>query len=228
MMVEFLSFLKEFEGGIYLLLLMLALVMGSRLISAIQAKKKSAFSLEKEIAQKRINSTCAFLVVIGVLFIGQVLLVSVASARYPGLYTITTPTVGVLPTPTDFFQAMLQMDETPEGLEQTQTAVAQTGCIPQQIEWLSPISGDEVTGSVPLIGTINVQNMGFYKYEYRQKGREDWIPIAAGNKVIIESELGGNWNTAQLEPGLYELRIVVSDNQNNLFQPCVIEVKVVL
>jgi len=227
-MVEFLSFLKEFEGGIYLLLLMLALVMGSRLISAIQAKKKSAFSLEKEIAQKRINSTCAFLVVIGVLFIGQVLLVSVASARYPGLYTITTPTVGVLPTPTDFFQAMLQMDETPEGLEQTQTAVAQTGCIPQQIEWLSPISGDEVTGSVPLIGTINVPNMGFYKYEYRQKGREDWIPIAAGNKVIIESELGGNWNTAQLEPGLYELRIVVSDNQNNLFQPCVIEVKVVL
>jgi hypothetical protein len=202
--------------------------MGSRLISAIQAKKKSAFSLEKEIAQKRINSTCAFLVVIGVLFIGQVLLVSVASARYPGLYTITTPTVGVLPTPTDFFQAMLQMDETPEGLEQTQTAVAQTGCIPQQIEWLSPISGDEVTGSVPLIGTINVPNMGFYKYEYRQKGREDWIPIAAGNKVIIESELGGNWNTAQLEPGLYELRIVVSDNQNNLFQPCVIEVKVVL
>jgi hypothetical protein len=228
MMVEFLSFLKEFEGGIYLLLLMLALVMGSRLISAIQAKKKSAFSLEKEIAQKRINSTCAFLVVIGALFIGQVLLVSVASARYPGLYTITTPTVGVLPTPTDFFQAMLQMDETPEGLEQTQTAVAQTGCIPQQIEWLSPISGDEVTGSVPLIGTINVPNMGFYKYEYRQKGREDWIPIAAGNKVIIESELGGNWNTAQLEPGLYELRIVVSDNQNNLFQPCVIEVKVVL
>jgi hypothetical protein len=70
--------------------------------------------------------------------------------------------------------------------------------------------------------------MGFYKYEYRLKGREEWIPIAAGNKVVIESALGGNWNTEQLQPGLYELRIVVSDNQNNLFQPCVIEVKVVL
>ena len=227
-MAELLRFLKEFEGGIYLLLLILALIMGSRLISAIQVKKKSAFGLEKEIIQKRINSTAAYLVIIGVLFIGQVLLVSVASVRYPGLYTITTPTTGVAPTPTDFFQAMLRMEETPEGLEQTQTAVALTGCIPQQIEWLSPKSGDEVTGSVSLSGTINVPNMGFYKYEFRQKGREDWIPIAAGNKVIIESELGGNWNTAQLEPGFYELRIVVSDNQNNLFEPCVIEVKVVL
>ncbi len=227
-MIGLLRFLKEFEGGIYLLLLVLVLVMGSRLISAIQEKKKSAFGLEQEVVQKRINSTTAYLAVIALLFIGQVLLVSVASVRYPGMYTLTTPTAGVLPTPTDFFQAMLAMEETPEGLEQTQTAVAMTGCIPQQIEWKSPTSGDEVTGSVTLSGTINVPNMGFYKYEYRQKGREDWTPIAAGNKVIIEGDLGGSWNTSELEPGLYELRIVVSDNQNNLFEPCVIEVKVVL
>ncbi len=227
-MIGLLRFLKEFEGGIYLLLLVLVLVMGSRLISAIQEKKKSAFGLEQEVVQKRINSTTAYLAVIVLLFIGQILLVSVASVRYPGMYTLTTPTAGVLPTPTDFFQAMLAMEETPEGLEQTQTAVAMTGCIPQQIEWKSPTSGDEVTGSVTLSGTINVPNMGFYKYEYRQKGREDWTPIAAGNKVIIEGDLGGSWNTSELEPGLYELRIVVSDNQNNLFEPCVIEVKVVL
>jgi hypothetical protein len=227
-MIGLLRFLKEFEGGIYLLLLVLALVMGSRLVSANQLKKKTPFGLEKELVQKRINATVAYLAIIGILFIGQILLVSVASVRYPGLYTITTPTSGIIPTPTDFFQAMLRMEETPEGLEQTQTASALTGCIPQQIEWISPKSGDEISGSVSLSGTINVPNMGFYKYEYRQKGREDWIPIAAGNKVIVASELGGSWNTEQLEPGLYELRIVVSDNQNNLFEPCVIEVKVVL
>lgn len=227
-MTVLLRFLKEFEGGIYLLLLILGLIMGSRLVTANQQKKKSAFGLEKEVIQKRVNSSIAYLVVIGMLFVGQVLLVSVASVRYPGLYSLTTPTTGVAPTATDFFQAMLRMEATPEGLEQTQTAVALTGCIPQQIEWLSPKPGDEVSGSVPLSGTINVPNMGFYKYEYRQKGREEWTPIAAGNKVIIEGELGGNWNTAQLEPGLYELRIVVADNQNNLFEPCVIEVKVVL
>ena len=227
-MVGLLQFLKEFEGGIYLLLLILALILIGRLVSALQEKKKSAFNLEKEVVQKRINSTVAFLVVIVVLILGQVLLVSVASVRYPGLYTITTATVGELPTPTDFFYAMLRMEETPEGLEQTQTAVAQTGCIPGQIEWKSPQSGDEVSGSVPLYGTINVPNMGFYKYEYRLKGKEDWIPIAAGNKVVIESELGGSWKTEEIQPGSYELRIVVSDNQNNLFQPCIIEVKVVL
>jgi len=227
-MVELLQFLKEYEGGIYLVLLILALIFGGRLYSALQEKKKTAFSLEREVIQKKVNSAVATLVIVAVLFVGQVLLVSVASVRYPGLYTLKTPTVGDLPTPTDMFQAMMQMEETPEGLEQTQTSVALTGCIPGQIEWLAPLSGEEVSGSVPLSGTINVPNMGFYKYEYRLKGREDWIPIAAGNKVVIESELGGSWNTEQLQPGLYELRIVVSDNQNNLFQPCVIEVKVIL
>ena len=227
-MVGLLQFLKEYEGGIYLVLLTMALIFGARLFSELQEKRKTAFSLEREVIQKKINSTIAFMVIVGVLFIGQILLVSVASVRYPGLYTLKTPTAGELPTPTDMFQAMMQMEETPEGLEQTQTSVALTGCIPGQIEWLTPLSGDEVTGSVPLSGTINVPNMGFYKYEYRLKGREDWIPIAAGNKVVIESELGGSWNTEQLQPGSYELRIVVSDNQNNLFQPCVIEVKVVL
>ncbi len=227
-MVVLLRFLKRYEVGVYLLLLILGLIVGSRLLKASQQKKKSPFNLEREIIQKQINAAITYLVIISVLFIGQVFLVSVASVRYPGLYTLTTPTPGIVPTATNFFQAMLRMEETPEGLEQTQTAMALTGCIPKQIEWISPHSGEEVSGSVVLKGTVNVPNMGFYKYEYRQKGREQWVPIAAGNKVIIESELGAIWNTADLEPGLYELRIVVADNQNNLFEPCEIEVKVVL
>lgn len=225
-MVELLQFLKEFEGGIYLVLLTMALIFGARLYSVLQEKKKTAFSLEREVIQKKINSNIAFLAIVGVLFIGQILLVSVASVRYPGLYTLRTPTAGELPTPTDMFQAMMQMEETPEGLEQTQTSVALTGCIPGQIEWLSPLSGEEVTGSVPLSGTINVPNMGFYKYEYRFQPDSIWTPISAGNKPVIDGSLGGVWNTEEITPGNYYLRLVISDNANNLLQPCEIQVKV--
>jgi hypothetical protein len=58
---------------------------GGRLISALQLKRKSAFSLEKEVVQKKINSTTAFLAIILVLFVGQLTLVSVASGALPGL-----------------------------------------------------------------------------------------------------------------------------------------------
>jgi hypothetical protein len=43
---------------------------------------------------------------------------------------------------------------------------------------------------------------------------------------VIDEALGTRWGTAQLQPGMYYLRLVVSDNQNRLLQPCVIEVRV--
>jgi hypothetical protein len=83
-----------------------------------------------------------------------------------------------------------------------------------------------VSGSVELRGTVNVPNLGFFKYEYRNLADELWTPISAGNRPIIEELFAGRWNTVQLEPGNYALRLVVSDNQNNLLKPCVIEVRV--
>jgi len=73
---------------------------------------------------------------------------------------------------------------------------------------------------------VNIPNFGFYKYEYQMQGEDLWTPISAGNKPVIEDSFGGRWNTEQLEPGTYSLRLVVLDNQNNLLQPCVIDVKV--
>jgi len=101
-----------------------------------------------------------------------------------------------------------------------------TGCIPDQLEWIDPQPGDEISGSIELIGTVNLPNLGFYKYEYRYQGDDIWTPISAGNKSVVEGALGGIWNTKQLQPGNYHLRLVVSDNMNNLVKPCEIEVKV--
>jgi hypothetical protein len=82
------------------------------------------------------------------------------------------------------------------------------------------------TPTIDLIGTVNLPNLGFYKYEYRYQGDEIWTPISAGNRPVVKEALGGTWNTEQLRPGNYFLRLVVSDNANNLIKPCEIEVKV--
>lgn len=226
-MKELLRFLASYQLGIYLLLGSIALLCIFRFFSAWLAKHKVYYGMEREIAQSKMRSSAAILAITILLGLTQFMLISVLSIRFPGFTQLTTPTMDIFSTPTIPLTELEGKMVTPQGYEATQTAIAITGCVPGQLEWIFPQPGTEVSGSVELKGTVNVPNQGFYKYEYQQIGKEEWIPIAAGSKAIIEENLGGKWNTEQLTPGNYYLRLVVSDNQNNLLKPCTIEVKVI-
>jgi len=76
------------------------------------------------------------------------------------------------------------------------------------------------------MGTVNIDNFGFYKYEYTEPGNPIWKTIA-GNSEEKNDEQIGIWNTSQLVPGDYLLRLVVLDNENNEYPACVISVRVV-
>jgi hypothetical protein len=118
---------------------------------------------------------------------------------------------------------------------QPTTAPAATeGCIAGVIEWIVPVSGEEVSERVELVGVVNVDNLGFFKYEFSQSGDETWSTIAAGNSDSLQipedstiKQFNGVWNTEQLVPGDYLLRLVVTDNQNQLLPICVIPVRVI-
>ncbi|MCD6356326.1 MAG: hypothetical protein J7L66_03475 [Anaerolineaceae bacterium] len=222
-MEEIIRFVINYEVGIYLILGLVFLVNFQRLVRAWISLKKANFGLEKEVAQKGIRSAFTFIFLVGLFGVSNFILVSVASIRYPGIAQIATPTINVINTNEPEEK---NMDSSSFEKQQTQTAIALTGCIPELLEWIKPTTGDEVQGSIELIGTVNLPNLGFYKYEYRYEGDEIWTPISAGNKAVIEGPLGGSWDTEQLQPGKYFLRLVVSDNANELLKPCEIEVKV--
>jgi len=226
-MEELVRFVVNYEVGIYIVLGIVLSINIKRLIEGWVALQKSTFGLEKEIAQKKIRNSLTFIFLIGLLGVSNFIVVSVASIRYPGLSRLATPTINMEQTATSFLGTEGGMEETPEGLEQTQTAIALTGCIPGQLEWIQPKASDEVSGTVELKGTVNLPNLGFFKYEYRFKGDEIWTPISAGNRPVIEDTFGTSWNTEQLIPGDYFLRLVVSDNANNLIKPCEIQVEVI-
>lgn len=223
-MEELLRFVATYEVGIYIVIGVIVLIYLKRLIDAVIALDKAQFGLEREVAQKSLRLSITIISLVVLIGVSNFVLVSVAAVKFPGISRIATPTVDLLITQIPDSEMTTQ---TPEFLQQTQTAIALTGCIPEQLEWVQPMPGDEVSGSVELHGTVNIANLGFYKYEYQISGDNIWTPISAGNKPVIEEAFGGQWNTEQLEPGNYSLRLVVSDNQNNLLQPCVIEVKVV-
>jgi protocatechuate 3,4-dioxygenase beta subunit len=78
---------------------------------------------------------------------------------------------------------------------------------------------------VDLIGTVNVQNLGFYKFEVAPRNSETWSTIFAG-RAITNNEKFGRWDTTEMTPGDYQLRLVVSDNQGNALPECIIPLRV--
>jgi hypothetical protein len=99
------------------------------------------------------------------------------------------------------------------------------GCVPSQVILTSPQPGEEVQGTIDLIGTVNIPSFGFYKYEVASQGSDTWATISAGREVVINGTIG-RWDTTALTPGDYQLRLVVTDNEGNSLPPCTVPVRV--
>jgi hypothetical protein len=90
----------------------------------------------------------------------------------------------------------------------------------------SPAAGDEIKGTIELVGTVNVPNFGFYKYEVARLGSDTWATISADRNTVNNGKIGA-WNTTALTPGDYQLRLVVTDNQGKVMPACVVPVRIV-
>jgi hypothetical protein len=138
----------------------------------------------------------------------------------PAVDVVTTPTLDLLATPAGTAPA--------NGVVSLVTPEAQSGmsgCVPEEIMIASPESGDVISGTVELTGTVNVQNFGFYKYEFAPAGTDNWITIAAGTEIKKDESLGP-WDTTTLTNGDYFLQLVIIDNVGQTIQPCIISVRV--
>lgn len=219
------NFFIHAEIGIYLiagLILFIALV---RLIKLSDEKKKTVFGLEKEIIVKRIRSAFTMLALSALMILAELFFVSYASVKYPNIKATATPTVEVqAATATSVMIMQNQMTYEVLPIEKT---TGSEGCVENEIDWSSPKDGQEVRGAVELMGTVNVPNLGFYKFEYRAVSDTNWTTIAGANKPVIEGSLGGTWNSQNLTPGEYQLRIVAYDSQNDEYPACMITIRVV-
>ncbi|MFN8413622.1 MAG: hypothetical protein U0Z26_14650 [Anaerolineales bacterium] len=150
-----------------------------------------------------------------------------ASFIIPGLPAdalVTTPTIDFISTPTGTLSPEMMTQFAPLVLA-TQPASA-AGCVPGQVNLTSPKPGDEIKGAIDLIGTVNILNFGFYKYEVAAQGSDTWATISADRKIVVDSSLG-RWDTTALTPGDYQLRLVVTDNAGTSLPPCIVPVRVI-
>jgi hypothetical protein len=229
-MEEALRFFRTYEMWMYVILFLAGLVYVRKFILAWEELRRAAFGLERESAQSHLNQAAGMLVLLFVMAVAVFVLVSFIAPVFPASNPLLTPTMDILASPT-----IILVEETPEVGREISTAEAMSltatvqvvgeGCVPAQIMLTEPIDGSDVSGVIVVQGTADIQNFGFYKYEIARPGETIWLTIQAGREIKQESELG-QWDTRTLAPGDYMLRLVVTDNQGESFEPCVIRVRV--
>jgi hypothetical protein len=227
-MEELLQFLENYEIWIYVLLGVVGFIYLRKLLVAWQEWRSALFGLERETAQRKLSTAITIFVLLAMLMGVEFFLVSFVAPTYPQEVMLPTPTIDRLATITPTLEGTAEPVMAEVQATATPQIVAGDGCVPGQLEWTYPQPGDEISGAVEFTGTVNLANLGFYKYEFRQAGSDTWQTIAAGDTVKVNESLGGRWNTAQLIPGDYELRLVASDNQNQAIPACEVSVQIVL
>jgi hypothetical protein len=229
-MAEALRFFRTYEMWMYVILALAGLVYIRKFILSWEELRRAAFGLERESAQSSLNQSAGMLVLLFLMAVAVFVLVSFVAPSFPASNPLITPTMDLLASPTTTL--VVEGTEDPlttptiEAMAQTATVgVIGEGCLPGQIMLSEPVDGTEINGVIVVKGTVDIQNFGFYKYELARPGETIWLTIQAGRDIIREGELG-QWDTRTLAPGDYMLRLVITDNQGESLEPCVIRVHV--
>ncbi len=223
-MTEFYKFLASYEALIYILLAIGALFAFRWLWRSWRESQTAVYTMEREFSSRRLGQSAAISFLIIMLVCAEFFMATFVIPGLPSEVFLTTPTLDLISTPTGTLspEMMTQFANLPP-----QSAAANvTGCIPKQIMLTSPEPGDEIKGTVELIGTVDIPNFGFYKYEVALTGSDTWATISA-DRNPVNNGLLGRWNTTALTPGDYQLRLVVTDNQGTVLPACVVPVRVV-
>ena len=223
-MIAFFGFLATYEALIYILLVLVGVFLGRWLWRTWKAWRGAIYGLEREVSQRRFARALAANVIWFALLLGEFVIASFIVPSMPASIFIPTPTVDLLTTPTGTISA--DMAATLDARPTPQSEDFSEGCVPDKRIITSPVPGENLSGIVNLVGTVNVEDFGFYKFEIAPAGSETWSPIYAGRE-IIQDDILGRVDTAGLIPGDYRLRLVVTNNIGEAMEPCEVLIRVV-
>lgn len=223
-MAEIYKFLASYEVLIYVLLAIGGMFSFRWLWRSWREWQTAVYSLERQFSSRRLGQSASISILVTILFCIEFSMATFVIPLLPAAVFLTTPTFDFISTPTGTLspEMMTQFANLPPQI----SAANVTGCTPNQIMITSPEAGAEVKGTIELIGTVNISNFGFYKYEVAPLGSNTWATISAGREIKINATLG-SWITTALTPGDYQLRLVVTDNQGQALPACVVPVRVV-
>lgn len=223
-MVEVIQFFSDYAILIYFILFIALLFSLRRYSISRREQNEAVFGLELDLARRRSGKATIAILSICLLALGEFFLLIFLVPSLPGIMIISTPSrdqglqlSSAIPEDT--------IDSLDEVISPGASAKLTSSCIPGQIMITSPKPGDQIRGTISLIGTADIPNFGFYKYEFSPANAQVWTTIQAGRDPKHDTELG-SWNTSELSTGDYLLRLVVSDNKGLEFPACIVQIRV--
>ncbi len=217
--------LVDYRIGIFIILTLGIILFLSKFLRGLREWQKAVFGLERSIAQRKLVGSVTGLTLLVLLFIGEFLLATIVNPQMPSISVVETPTATSALSGTATL-ADEEVLESPTPAATISQASLVSECIEGVVEISSPANGETVSGTVELIGSVNVENFGSYKYEFTNTGAINWTTIAANNTLKLDESLGF-WYTSNLTPGTYLLQLVPLDNTGEELTPCIIAVEVV-
>jgi hypothetical protein len=213
--------LANYEPLIYIALAIGGMFAFRRMWRSWREWRDSVYGLEREFALRRlVQATAIAISILGLIF-AEFFVATFIAPSLPASDILATPTLDLLATPAGTAApgttALAVTQSVPSGM---------SGCIPDQIMITEPKPSDEVRGIVNIMGTANVPNFGFYKYEIAPIGTQNWATVSAAREPVVNDALG-NWSTTSLTNGDYFLRLVITDNVGKELEPCVLAVRVI-
>jgi len=214
-------FLVKYEIWVYIALGLGALFAIRSAWLAWSEWRRSVYGLEKELSLHRVRISGAAVVLLLLIGLSQFCLVSFVVPFLPGATFLLTPTADLLQTPVSTLEPGAA---TPQA-GTTAPPPGTSGCVPGHLVITFPAAGQEISSKITLTGTVDVENYGYFKYEFASQGNEQWTTIGAGNEILHDKNLGA-WDPTSLVPGDYRLRLIVTDNLGQLMTPCIVPVRI--
>jgi hypothetical protein len=219
-----LHFFTKYEIPIYLLLAIGVFISCRSILRARHELRESIYGLERETAHRRTNQAVTALILLVLLALTEMAMKIFLIPNLPAFASLSTPTMNALTTQTGTISQDLTIPIGMQTLTQIPTAYV-SGCTSNQIMISSPKPGELIQGKVRIIGTADIPNFGFFKYEFAPINTDHWTTIQANREIKDDTELG-SWDTSEVPPGDYDLRLVVIDNQGQEFPPCIVPLRV--
>jgi hypothetical protein len=218
-------FLAGYELLIYIILGISLIFTFRWLWQAYSETQDAVFGLEHQIAMRHLTTAIGSILLILMLATGELFITSFVVPDLPATTFLQTPTVSLLPvsqsTPAAELSTAIAGSSTPnDGL-----ASETSGCVPDKLIITAPVPGQDLNGVVKIYGSVLVQDLGFYKFEFSSKGTDNWATFFAGRTIDPDQPIGV-WDTSQLLPGDYQIRLVATDNQGVEYPPCIITIRV--
>jgi hypothetical protein len=89
-------------------------------------------------------------------------------------------------------------------------AAAQAAC--RNVALRSPVTGEAVTGNVPILGSAQIDGFNFYKVEWAPAGEpEAWRAVSETKGEPVLNGLLDQWDTSRVPDGAYRLKLTVVD-----------------